>query len=72
MRRRIHIIGGGGYMFTGRSLKTVGQQRWGEEEDTCNMRRRIHIIWGGGYMFTGRSLKTNSRTAAMRWGGGYM
>jgi hypothetical protein len=37
LRRRIHVILGGGYMSYG-------------EEDTCHMRRRIHVIWGGGYM----------------------
>jgi len=31
MRRRIHVIRGGGYMSY-------------EEEDTCHMRRRIHVI----------------------------
>jgi hypothetical protein len=30
MGRRIHVIGGGGYMSY-------------EEEDTCHMRRRIHV-----------------------------
>jgi hypothetical protein len=31
MRRRIHVIRGGGYMSY-------------EEEDTCHMRRRIHVL----------------------------
>jgi hypothetical protein len=31
MRRRIHVIWGGGYMSY-------------EEEDTCHMGRRIHVI----------------------------
>jgi hypothetical protein len=30
MRRRIHVVRGGGYMSD-------------EEEDTCHMRRRIHV-----------------------------
>jgi hypothetical protein len=37
MKRRIHVICGGGYMSY-------------EEEDTSHMRRRIQVICGGGYM----------------------
>ena len=41
MRRRIHVIRGGGYMSY--VLRAFPPPTY-EEEDTCHMRRRIHVI----------------------------